>query len=381
MKLCFVNINFKGRGGAERIIIQLANLLQKEGHSVSLIDFSGENKFEYKVEAGVKKAPVIGKRKTKRKIMSRLLQLRNKLTAKKIAPYDLYKEQTDDLIDHLNEEKYDAVILCQSALTSLLPEIKKRTTDIQFVVWEHGEYERYIQELNRGFVEDFKAGVEKADQVICLTERDAKKYRKLNKNTRFIYNPLTIKNEKSLIASLQNKKIVFVGNLFIHKKGLDYLIELAKTIRPAWKIVIAGDGPDRRKFEECIQEAQLQDRILLKGKLGDDELSELYAEGSIFISTSRSEGFGLVLTEAMSFGLPVVSFKTNGPEEILDQGNYGILVDKGDLRDYSHQLNKLMDHVSERKKYQKKSLRRIEYFKEEKILKEWKNMLEELLTS
>src|SRR5699024_31896 len=101
------------------------------------------------------------------------------------------------------------------------------------------------------------------------------------------------------------------------QKGLDYLIEIGKVLNENWEILVAGDGADKDTFNQMIKENYLEDKIILKGSLKSEELVDLYKSGSIFISTSRWEGFGLVITEAMSFGLPIVSFNNSGPREIL----------------------------------------------------------------
>lgn len=167
----------------------------------------------------------------------------------------------------------------------------------------------------------------------------------------------------------------------MEQKGLDYLIEIAKKIEDEWKIVIAGDGPDKEKFIQMIKKNKLEQKIIVKGALENQQLIQLYLSGSIFISTSRWEGFGLVITEAMSFGLPIVSFDNSGPREILKGGKYGILIEKNNIQQFIDSLLILLKDIRRRKILQQKSLERIKDFNIDVISKKWGSKLIKLLNN
>lgn len=374
MNICFVNDSFKGYGGVNRVVTTVANSLQKMGHEVSLIDFYGENEIGFEVDLNIKRPNPINKPTYKRLFNKVLLYLKYEVTGSSLNVYDLYKEQTKDLITHFEEENYDIVVLCQGLLTALLPQIKHKIKTTKFIAWQHSEFETYTNKYYKRYINDYISGIKEADQVICLTKKDKVKFSEINENTVSIYNPLTIPNDHDNISKLQNKSIVFIGSLEIKKKGLDYLIEIGKKIEPGWKIYVAGNGPDKNKFIKFIKKNHLENVIILKGSLNDNELTDLYLSSSIFISTSRWEGFGLVLTEAMSFGLPIISFDNNGPSEILQNGEYGILIENGNIEDFTEKLNQLINNYTLRKKYQQKSLIRAEEFRLKNIIKEWEKL-------
>ncbi|MEI2369164.1 glycosyltransferase, partial [Niallia circulans] len=220
---------------------------------------------------------------------------------------------------------------------------------------------------------DYLLGLQQADQVVCLTNKDLKNYIKINKKSCSIYNPLTIDSKR--ISELENKIIVFVGRLVIEQKGLDYLISIAKSINKEWKIIVAGDGADKDYFNNMIRDNNLENKIILTGSLKSNELIDLYVKGSIFVSTSRWEGFGLVITEAMSCGLPIVSFNNFGPSEILGNGEYGMLVDNYNLDEFIFKLNELIKSKEKRKELQLKSIERVKSFKMEYILNQWMEVI------
>lgn len=378
MNICIVNDSFQ-MGGVQKVVIELANSLQKRGHNISLIDFSGRNIFFYHVNENINKPKVIRPRSIKRKIISKIVFLINDLINLDNKVSILYREQINDLIQYLNENNFDVIIMNQGVLTAVIPFIKEVIPQIKVVAWQHNDYDIYINRYYKKIIRDYLTGANQADLIVCLTEVEQKKYKQLNRNTTYIYNPLTISNKNKLVSTLTEKIIVFVGRLIMETKGLDYLIKIAQKLEDGWKIVVAGDGPDKEKFSKMIKNNNLEDKIILKGKLENEQLTKLYLSGSIFISTSRWEGFGLVITEAMNFGLPVVSFDNTGPREILKNGEFGILVEKNNIEQFINNLLILTSNIEKRKKLQQKSLERVRDFNIEYISSKWESALERLV--
>lgn len=368
MNICIVNNGFE-MGGVGRVTTTIANSLSENGEKVTILDFSGLNSFFYELDDNIHIAKEINKRTPIRKIHTKLHNIMSGLFPNQISAKELYKEQLADLITHLDKNRYDMLILCQGDLTALIPYIKDKFPTLKVIAWQHNEYQIYIGKYYVKFLHDYKNGIKLADAVICLTVKDQKEFSKINRNTFCIYNPSTMTIDET--SDLTNKNIIFVGRLAIEQKGLDYLLELAGSLESDWKIKVAGDGEDREKLLESIRQNNLEDKIQLVGSLGVDELKSLYLSGSIFISTSRWEGFGLVITEAMAAGLPIISFDNNGPLEILKDNEYGVLVKGNDVNSFIMELRKMMQNDELRKYYQQKSLQRSKDFAIENIIKEW----------
>lgn len=377
MNICIVNESFSV-GGVERVTSELANTLQKKGDAVSLIDFSGENSFYYKINKDICMPRIIRRRTISIKVIEKILKYRYYIIKKKYSLYSILKEQTTDLINYLRDSRPDILIMCQGRLTALIPIIKKEIPNLKVIAWQHNEFDIYMEEYYKFFVGEYILGLQKADLVVCLTENDEIKFSKINKNTVCIYNPITINNKKNEISNLENNYIIFVGRLLMRQKGLDHLIEIAKNLKDGWKILIAGDGPDISKLKKMIKLNQLDDRIILKGVLNTKELRKLYLSGAVFVSTSRWEGFGLVITEAMNFGLPIISFNNSGPRDILKNGKYGILIERNNVQEFIKELYVLLENFEQRKFFQNKSLNRVQDFKKEVILKKWNHKMKEL---
>ncbi len=150
-----------------------------------------------------------------------------------------------------------------------------------------------------------------------------------------IYNPIVdfeVKNEFSRVVS-SNYKINFIsaGRLNI-QKGFEVLIRAFSILDISREVTLTiyGEGPERTKLQNLINTLQLHDKVFLPGF--DIDLSSRMKEADVFVLSSKWEGFGNVLVEAMSFGCQVISTDCdNGPSEILNKGEYGFLVPVDDV--------------------------------------------------
>lgn len=378
MDICIVNDNFS-IGGVQRVATELANNLSNMGYKVTLIDFSGQNIFFYPVSKKINIPNAIGKRTFKRRVIGKLLKVTSSIFKKPLPIKRVYLEQIDDLTTYLKNNNHKVLITCQGLLTSIIPYIKKEIPDVKVLAWQHSEYDIYVNKYYKKFINYYFQGLKSADYVICLTEADQKKFEKINRNVSYIYNPVTIKNIDNRKSDLSKKQVIFVGRLDIVPKGLDILIKIAKNIKSDWRIVVAGDGRDKKKFLQMIKKEHLENKIILKGALKNEDLIETYLDGSIFISTSRWEGFGLVITEAMLFGLPIISFSNSGPKEILKNGEYGILVNNINVNEFTSKLNDLIENPLKREYFQMKSLERVKDFDSSVIIKEWELIIKRFI--
>ncbi|WPZ31538.1 glycosyltransferase (plasmid) [Sulfitobacter sp. OXR-159] len=133
-------------------------------------------------------------------------------------------------------------------------------------------------------------------------------------------------------ASLRSpgRTIIGIGSL-TRTKNYALLIEAFSCLPTPHNIrlFILGEGPDRPNLEQLIQRKGLERSVFLPGFMGD--LRPWFSSADLFVHTSNSEGFGNVLVEALSFGVPVVSTDCpTGPREILQDGKFGVLVPMND---------------------------------------------------
>jgi len=372
-RVCIVNDDFN-LGGVQRVAIEIAEgLSQLSEMAVSLYNFQGDGTFFYKVSSNIDVYSNQFQYTKLEKIWFRIGMTRYKLLGTELKITRHYNRAIEKFSTLMNKQNFDCVILCQGYFTAIIPILKKKFPKTKFIGWQHSSFDVYMEKYNAFFKQEYIQGLKKADRIVCLTKQDMESFKKYNPNTTFIYNPLTLNTDK--ISNLKNNSVIFTGRLALQPKGLDYFIQLAELSPPDWHFRVAGDGPDNEKIENIVSEKNLESKIHFAGPLTGDELLAHYLGGDVFVSTSRWEGFGLVLTEAMKCGLPVVAFDNHGPREILADGKYGILVEKFNVEKMHEEITKLMNDDQLKMTYQKKSLERVAAFSLDTIIEEWRRII------
>ncbi len=138
--------------------------------------------------------------------------------------------------------------------------------------------------------------------------------------------------------SRRNKyEILSVGRLVPHKRHRDLLAALSLIVHSnPWTVTIVGDGPERQFLTRTSEHLHIASKVALTGEVSEDEKKLIYCQAGVFVLTSMetqtgTEGFGIVLLEAMAHRIPVVAYATGEIPEILDNGSCGILVDPGNV--------------------------------------------------
>ena len=378
LRIGVVNTNFT-LGGVEKVSITLAQLLHDLfTYDVILIDFLGIHPFAYQVDKSIKVMTNQYRRTFLEKVVALMGQKKYQFTKK---PYSIAKgskSRIKGLANLIKEQNLEVVIMSQGYLTALIPALKKLLPTVKFVAWQHTTYEIYMKQDNLAFLPEYVAGLEAADVVVSLTKADSGKFKKHNPTSVGIYNPVLIGNIDNKVTNLNNKTLLYVGRLDYYGKGIDLLLEIMVHLPSDWKLLLVGDGSDEAIIKNKIQELELKEKVILAGFADEKKLATYYVQSDILLSTSRWEGFGLTILEAMTFGLPVVAFDNGGPKEILDNGEYGVLVEKENIKMFQKELENLIKSRELREVYQKKSLERMKKFDTCVIMKEWKLLLNKL---
>ena len=180
--------------------------------------------------------------------------------------------------------------------------------------------------IGGAFVESFT--LKKYDWIVTLTQEDLLRNWSRWKKISVIPNPVQLSPSR---ASLGSNRILAVGRL-VYQKNFSSLIRAFALVAkrfPQWSLDIFGEGPERKSLSTLINALGLSEVVHLKGQ--STRIQEIMLDYSTIAFSSRFEGFSLVLSEAMSCGLPVVSYACPcGPRDFVQDGVNGFLVPPGD---------------------------------------------------
>ena len=219
--------------------------------------------------------------------------------------------------------------------------------------------------------------VKPLERLVVLTEADKAAWEKAGcTNVTVIPNPCSLDGQKVSIKSAKSKTILAVGRLH-EQKGFDLLLQAWKPIEKTysdWSLRIVGEGPKRAELEAQIESQGLK-RVVLAG--ATNNVLDEYEAASIFVLSSRYEGFSLVLAEAMWCGTPCVSFDCpHGPAELLADDR-GWLVPNGDIAELTAQIAYALSHPEEALKCAQKAQSFAQTtYSEAAIMPQWVQLIE-----
>lgn len=217
------------------------------------------------------------------------------------------------------------------------------------------------------------------DKFIVLTEEDKASWTELS-NVEVIPDPLAF--DIAEVSPMKAKRVIAVGR-YVYQKGFDLLLQAWAKIEkhfPDWELAIYGMG-DRSPYENLARQLGVDmNRCHLNGST--QNIKKEYLESSLFVFSSRFEGFGMVLIEAMACGLPVVSFDCPcGPKDIVSHDEDGLLVPSGDIDKLANAMSQLMDSYELRHQMAKNAICNVRRFQIDEIADRWQSLFEDVLNS
>ena len=382
-KICFLVDSIFSFGGVQRVTAVIAKELAKdcdvtivtfdraEQKDISLYDLKEADInyrfFEYPKVPKWKKYCCKAYSYLYRKYLPQI-----RLTSNIYSHSSFPSQKRNALIKELAAGHYDVVIGVHAPLAVRLASCRKQLKGVKLIGWVHNSYEALFGEkslyIGPELCKHYEFQLEKLNETIVLCQYDAQQY---HFPTKVIYNPLTLSPGEK--ATGTSKKFLAVGRFSRLHKGFDLLIEAFRIFAEKnieWTLDIVGEGVEEPIYKKLIKNYQLEDRIHIHPFT--NHIQEYYSKAQVYVLSSRWEGFGLVLVEAMAHGLPVISSDLPTSQEIM--GDFGMYFSVGDVKGMAKQMKQatLMD-------WQEKSeqaLHIAERFNLETIIKQWKQLID-----
>lgn len=286
------------------------------------------------------------------------------------------KEHKRKLTALLLKEKPDIVVSLYPSESSFIPDIKdgsKKVLELHFNKFFRIQYGRkgIIGLIDRWRTRQDERIVRRFDKFVVLTNED-KGYWGGLPNIEVIPNA-AIHVSKNY-SEVKNKRVIAVGRLD-YQKGFDRLIQAWKLVQHTgrfsdWKLDIFGQGEWREMLQQMIDKQGLQNTVKINPPT--NAILNEYVHSSLLVMSSNYEGFGMVLVEAMSCGVPVISFDCKcGPKDIIQTGINGLLVPNGDIQALADAMMKVMENEAYRKMLSLNARKVVDTYSEQAVMSQW----------
>jgi GalNAc-alpha-(1->4)-GalNAc-alpha-(1->3)-diNAcBac-PP-undecaprenol alpha-1,4-N-acetyl-D-galactosaminyltransferase len=354
-------------GGAERSMVLLGEGFIKQGYKVSVVTISGQETDFYQLPDGVDRLALNIAKDSPTLIHS----LTNNFYRLRVLNQAIRSLKPDIVISFLDINNILTLIaLINTNLTILVSEQNNPRMHAIGRFWE------ILRRLSYPLATKVVSSSQGVDDYFDWLPK---------KKRAVIYNPLAAVNDNQTQIDLikgfdiQKKWIVAMGRL-TYQKGFDILLRAFHKIAhkyPDWQLLILGEGELRSDLENEIENLDLTKRVILPGRI--DNPFPLLRLSSLFVLSSRFEGFGNVLIEAMACGLPVISTDCpSGPKEIIREGIDGILVPNEDASSLATAMDGLISDQAKRQSLASHAPEGAERFSLEKTIKIWEKLFDEV---
>jgi glycosyltransferase involved in cell wall biosynthesis len=364
MRLLYITNQICGSGGLERVLsIKASYLADKLGYEVHIITLNQSN------------VPLFYS------FSKELIYHDISLQGNFINYSYRYAKYLNELVQSI---KPDVISVCDDGLKGLLspfildkktPKIYERhvSKNIEIKTDKPSIIQRIKTKTTFAFMQ---IGAKRFDKFILLTKGNAKEWEL--PNIQIISNPLSFFPESP--ATLDTQKVLAVGR-HAYQKGYDRLLEswqLIKNEFQGWQIDIFGKIDSAENYVKLARQMDVSDSVFFHEPVKN--IQDKYREASVYVMPSRYEGFGMVLIEAMAYGIPCISYDCPyGPGDIITDGVDGFLVKNGDIEAFSLKMSTLMGDVSLRKEMGLNARKKAQTYSVEAVMPIWDRLFKKLV--
>lgn len=361
-------------GGTERVLANKVNYLaDKQGYDITIVTTDQRNRkpfFDFSPLITHIDLSINYQELSELQPLLRLWSFGVKLWCHKKKLSELFKSIQPDIVISM----YGSEML-------IVPFIKDKSKKILELHFSKDFRNLYEKSRNRGdlmrvmsLIRDSleKRVINKYDKFIVLTQEDREAWGN-KENIEVIYNACPF--QSSQVSERNNPSAIAVGRLS-SEKGFDLLISVWQKVvekHPTWELNIFGSGEDLNMLIQLIKDNNLINNVHILPPTSN--IQKEYLNSSLLLLSSRHEGFGLVLTEAMTCGLPVVSFACPcGPKDIITNGEDGYLIAEGDIDGMADKICLLIENEGLRKDMGDKARLNSLRFSQKTIMQQWEDL-------
>lgn len=359
MKICLIDYDMSAYGGVEAVTAQIANELRNKAE-VCILSICGD-KTAFALKEGVMFFSLEAGN-------SRLLRMRYR-----------YKKSVHEFI---KENQID-VVICMGAYAGIVSIPFLHMGKCRYIFSDHGALKNQMQDKKITAIRFLLAVF--SDKITVLTRRNKEDYHKLFRvaDKKITVIPNFISKEVFHHVSEYNEKsrLIVSSGRFGKEKGYDLLVKAAEIVlkeNPDWEWHVYGDGDTFEEIRKQIQEKNLEERLVLKGRT--DKMNCLYKEYAFFVLTSYREGLPMVLLEAQANHLPIVSFDVvTGPDEIVEDGVNGFLIPPYDTELMAEKISLLIRNENLRRSFSLHTYDNIDRFRSDVITDRWAELTDSMV--
>ena len=360
-----------GYGGIENAIVTLANLLCKKYDVEILSVYRLYNEPVFELDEKVK-VNYISNIKPNKKEMKYYLKKKNfnmffkglALSAK--TGYVKYIKTAG----YLRKLNTDVIISTRTIHNYLVSKFAPK--NIKKIGWEHNHHNN-----NKKYINALVKSCKGLDYLVPVSkELEGFYHEYLGDKVINISN--CIDKVPTKLSKLESKNLIAVGRLS-KEKGFDDMLKLFKKVSikyPDWKLNIIGDGMEKNNLLDLSKELKLGDKVVFHGYQNKDYINNMLSDSSIYLMTSHTECLPLVLIEAMSYGIPCLSYTSaQGANEIIDDNVNGYLIENRNEDEMIEKISILIENEKQRKRLGKKAKVKSKEYSGEVVLEKWSKLI------